>query len=817
MYMALTLMIAALGMAETDSPAALAEIGGMLRGAGFEAGDALPGMASETSFRVTEIAQDYARPTPDACCHTLTPLRIGQRSFTHGIGAHANGRITLELNQPFSMFKAQAGIDNNSDTQGTRGSAVFIVEVDGMEQFRSGICRGGEAPVAVEVPLAGAKRLDLVLKDAGDGITCDQADWAEAVLVTTDGGNMPLSQGFRVPLFNRLPCSFDYDGKDAQEFLSQWPHQDMPLEEKESCMRLSRTWTEPGTNFEAQLNIRVWRTPPAVELQWVFHNGGTQPSLIISGVHSLDLHVPARDTQIVLHSCTGGLTGHLDGKPERTGFDVRQTPLGAKELTVAGGRSSQGDIPFYYLTGLPGGWGLGLALGWSGQWSAKGCFDAEHGETVFRAGMEPVHFRLPAGERVALPTALFIPFQGDVIKGANLMRRTLRDHYQARLGGEKFVAPVSYNSWFVFDNRVNEGMLKELASEAAPLGIEYFCLDSGWFDGDFPEGVGNWTIHQGKFPQGLRPVADHVHALGMKFGLWFEPERVANGTRWQKEHPDWLLGKNLLDVGRPEARALVLEMMSGFISEIGVDWIRFDFNIDPLPGWTQGETEENRGLVQIRYINGLYALLEDLMQRFPRLLIEQCAGGGRRIDLRTIQHGHTYWKSDDTYDQPLMRFHETGGNQFVLGSHLNTNYCRWGSEGEMLALCGGTLGFGIDFRKLSPMEKESIARVVAAYKQIRPLLNEDYYPLFEQMKQEQTWNGWQFLNPVTGEGCFIAYRPEGSPYSHASVKLRGLTETRNYSVRDMISGEESNGTGETLSKGFDIGLEPDSARLFYVK
>ncbi|HPO13118.1 MAG TPA: alpha-galactosidase [Candidatus Hydrogenedentes bacterium] len=811
------LIVVLLGMPDRVPLAAFVEIGGLLHDAGFEVGNAFPDMVAETGFRVIAASQEYAQPTPNACCHTLTPLRIGRVDFAHGIGAHANGRITLELNQSYSLFKTQAGIDNNSDTQGMRGSAVFIVEVDGVERYRSGVCRGGEEPVAVEVPLTGAKRLDLVLNDAGDGITCDQADWAEAVLVKEDGGSVPLSQGFRIPLFSQFPTSFEYDGKDAREFLPQWPHQDSPLEERADSIRLSRTWSEPGTGFEARLNIRVWRTPPSLELQWEFHNGGSKPSPIINGVNSLDLHIPARDGQVSLYSCTGGLTGHLDGKPERTGFEVCKTTLGTKELTVTGGRSSQGDMPFYYLTGLPGAWGLGLALGWSGQWRAEGRFDSAHGEAMFRAGMEPVHFRLPEGEHVALFTALFVPFQGEFMGGVNLMRRTLREHYQARIGGEKFVAPVSYNSWFVFDNRVNEGMLKELASEAAPLGIEYFCLDSGWFDGDFPEGVGNWTIHKGKFPQGLKPVADHVHALGMKFGLWFEPERVANNTRWQKEHRDWLLGDNLLDLGRPEARALVLEMMSGFISEIGVDWIRFDFNIDPLPGWTQGEGEDSRGLVQIRYINGLYTLLEELMQRFPNLLIEQCSGGGRRIDLRTIHYGHTYWKSDDTYDQPLMRFHETGGNQFILGSHLNTNYCRWGGEGELIALCSGTLGFGIDFRKLSSKEKGSIAQIVAAYKQIRPLLNEDYYPLFEQTKQEQTWCGWQFLNPETGEGCFIVYRPEHSPYSHASVRLQALPADRNYEVQEIIHGEQSNISSETLSNGFDIALEPDSACIYFFK
>lgn len=813
MAVALTLIIAALGFTGSDAPEGLNEIGNLLRTAGFEVGAALPDTGAGAAFRVTAASQDYAQPAPNACCHTNTPLRIGTADFAHGIGAHANGRISLELLAPCAAFTAKAGIDNNSDTQGSRGSAVFIVEVDGVERYRSGVCRGGEEAVAVEVPLTGAKRLDLVLNDAGDGITHDQADWAEATLVLENGGSVRVSDGFHVALFPVLPCSFAYDGKDSREFLAQWPHQDAPVESREDSLLFARAWSDPATGFEARLNIRVWRIPAAMETQWLFHNGGTEPSPMISGVNSLDLRVPARDGQMALYSCTGGLTGHLDGKPERTGFDVSKTTLGNKELTVSGGRSSLGDLPFYYLTGLPGAWGLGLALGWSGQWRAEGRFDGQRGETWFQAGVEPAHFRLPAGETAAMPTALFVPFHGEVIDGANRMRAMLREHYQARLGGERFTAPVSFNSWFVFDNRVNEGMLKELANEAAPLGIEYFCLDSGWFDGDFPEGVGNWTIHKGKFPEGLKPLADHVHGLGMKFGLWFEPERVANGTRWQKEHPDWLLGGNLLDLGRPEARALVLDMMSGFLSEIGVDWIRYDFNIDPLPGWNSAEDETSRGLVQIRYINGLYALLESLMARFPNLLIEQCSGGGRRIDLRTIQYGHTYWKSDDTYDQPLMRFHETGGNQFILGSHLNTNYCRWRSEGELLALFGGPLGFGADFRTLSADQKKVTARAIAAYKSIRPLLNEDYYPLFGQMKTGQTWNGWEFIDAATGKGCFIVYRPEDSPYSHAAIRLRGVPAERSYTVRDVITGEESTLSGEALRAGLDIALEPGAAKV----
>lgn len=818
MGLIVVLLLAASGASIDAVPSGLSEIGQMLADSGFDAAGLLSGKASASAFRVVSVSQEYGVPTPDVCCHTRTALRIGQEEFLHGIGAHANGRITLELLRPFTAFKAEVGIDNNSDTQGQRGSAVFIVEVDGKESFRSPVCRGGDAPVPVEVPLSGAKTLTLVLNDAGDGIAHDQADWAQASLVGEDETILPVSAGFDAPLLDSIPSSFQYDGKDSDAFLPGWSCMDAPAQEQDGAILLERTWTDPDTGFEACLRVRVRSLPPSFETQWVFRNGGAQPSPIIGGVRSIDLVVTALDRQVTLHSCSGGLTGHLDGAPEPTGFDLSRTPLGEKGLTVKGGRSSNGDLPFYYLTGLPGGWGLGLALGWSGQWRAEGRFDSGTERTTFTAGMEPAHFRLPPGEEVALPTALFIPFKGGVSEGVNLMRRTLREHYQARLGGEPFQAPVSFSSWFVFDNRVNESMLKELATEAAPLGIEYFCLDSGWFDGDFPEGVGNWTVHQVKFPNGLKPVADHVRGLGMKFGLWFEPERVANGTRWHREHPDWLLGGYLLDLGRPEARTLVLDMMSGIIAEAGVDWIRYDFNVDPLPAWAGAEDEESGGLVQIRYINGLYTLFEALMERFPNLLIEQCSSGGRRIDLRTIQYGHTFWKSDDTYDQPLMRFHEMGGNQFLLGSHLNTNYCRWRSEGELLALFAGPLGFGVDFRALSGEEKESIRRIVEAYKRIRPLLNEDYYALFQPVKDDpDDWCGWQFINPSSGEGCVIAYRPEDSPYTRAAVRLRGVDPEKDYGVRDLLTGKTSAESGQRLLDGYEIELEPGTACVHQFK
>ena len=813
--------------AATDLSSESRQVRAWLGSLGVHAGWEMP-REMPAGFEVLSAHQDYRRPAPDMCCHTYTPLRIGSRSFEKGVGAHANGAIVVRLLEDFVRFAAYVGIDNNEDTKGARGSARFVVKVDGEERFRSPVCRGGEEPVKVEVGLSGASQLELILEDAGDGYSYDQADWAEAALVTGDGTRRYIGDalpGAAATVFVDAPTRFAYGGKDCWALFGGWHREDAAAEPAPGGQRYSTTWTEPETGFRATLLATVFETPPAVELQWRFENTGAAPSAVIADVRSLDLRALGAEGAAELVSCRGGTTGNLSNEP---GFEIIRTRLGKRRLTVTDGRSSNGDLPFYMLQGLRGGWGVVAALGWSGGWRAEARFDKALDRVVLEAGMTPVRFRLPSRETVSLPTALLVPFRGGAAKGSNRLRRLLREHYQAQLDGKPVPPPVSFNSWFVFDNNVNETMLRELADEAAALGLEYFCLDAGWFEGDFPHGVGNWTLDRSKFPNGLKAVADHVHGLGMKFGLWFEPERVSAGTRWAKEHPELLCGvvdpaaaadaatkaRYLLDLGQPAARELVLSMMDGIIRDAGVDWIRYDFNIGPASIWAAAEGPGEQGLRQIRHINGLYTMLDDLMKRQPTLLIEQCSSGGRRIDLETIRRGHTFWKSDDTRDQPLMRFHETGGNVFLLAGHLNTNYCDFRSQGELLALFAGPLGFGADFRALTAVQKDFIRQAVAAYKQIRPYLNLDYYPLFSQTRSQETWNGWEFLDPDAQEGCFIVYRPQPSRYGQADMRLQGLAPERIYQLEELITGDTATATGQELATTFAVTLEPGAAQVW---
>lgn len=197
----------------------------------------------------------------------------------------------------------------------------------------------------------------------------------------------------------------------------------------------------------------------------------------------------------------------------------------------------------------------------------------------------------------------------------------------------------------------------------------------------------------------MGPVADYVRSKGLKFGLWFEPERVANDTHLAREHPDWILWKHgkeprssaflrekypdhvyfnksygLLYFGRPEVQQWVCELLDRYIRDYGVRYIRHDFNIDPLSYWDANDGPGRRGMTQLRHVQGLYSVLDWIRNRHPDTVLEGCASGGRRIDLETVRRFHTFWISDYTVDPSIIRFHLFGIHHFLPGNYHYVQY-----------------------------------------------------------------------------------------------------------------------------------------------
>ncbi len=608
-----------------------------------------------------------------------------------------------------------------------------------------------------------------------------------------------------------IPGSFTYGGQSSQTLLPTWAKTVATSISPEGRQVDETTWQEPDGGLTA-----TWRVEHlgqnSAEYRWIFENKGTTPTKVLSSVAAIDLTIANAD-RMELTTSTGGLDGP-------SAFNLSKKQLSQSfTLSADTGRSSNKDLPLWIIQDTTANVGKYVGVGWSGQWQAD--FRPVAGQNASRmtAGMSSFNIAVPTGERIVSASILVGEYQGNAQAGANALRRIINDEYVAKLGDKRLAPPVSWNSWFTFDNNVNDVMLRRQVDAVAGLGVEYFCIDAGWFTGAFDAGLGNWTPDPAKFPGGLRPIGEYVAQKGMKLGLWFEPGRAMPGTRLATEHPEWVY-RNQVKLELPEARDWLFNEMCKNIDDGNVGWIRYDMNQgyfapDPLTAWTERDTPYTLGLTQIRYLQGEYELLDRLREKYPEMVIESCASGGRRIDLETIRRAHTFWKSDETNNLIVARSQETGGNMFLPGGLLNTNLPNSSNAStfDLRSLFAGPLGFATDWTRLDDAARQRVADAIAEYKQVRHLLNKDYYPLFPQTTDTSQWVGWEFFDPATGEGFMTILRPEDSAISSATVLLGGVDPGMTYELSRLDGSQVRQIAGAHLLSGLPISLEPGGSEL----
>jgi hypothetical protein len=436
------------------------------------------------------------------------------------------------------------------------------------------------------------------------------------------------------------------------------------------------------------------------------------------------------------------------------------------------GRSSAETLPVAILGDQSGTAGLALMLEWSGSWSmgfslgAPRVGDPSFTETDLPRVAEGVYLRIGAwglgldlrpGEELPLPRLLISAYEGDLEAGGNALRRHVRRHVAPSLNGEEVRPPTSYNQFFAFANDFSAASLKPAVTVSETIGLEAFVVDAGWFEDDFPVGTGNWDrVSSMKFPGGMRPFADFVGEHGMRFGMWFEPEWAHEGSQLHREHPEWfwetpplppigdptgpgflhgvtdyLQGENylMMDFGLPEVQAWWLEHAVRAHREWGIRWLKWDFNHHPRPNWEHDVPAGQIGWRQIRHIAGLYGTLDAIMAECPDLLIEQCAGGGHRMDLGMIRRGHTYWIDDVDKNSDLNRAFQHGINTVLPGNYANVNLCLPGydfSDYDYLSHSAGPFGLTGPLWDASPSQLESLAGAVSRFTDFRHLLLGDF-------------------------------------------------------------------------------------------
>lgn len=359
---------------------------------------------------------------------------------------------------------------------------------------------------------------------------------------------------------------------------------------------------------------------------------------------------------------------------------------------------------------------------------------------VVEAGFATENLRLTVevGERIELPTLIFFNAKNKTDLDAYKLHRVYNDLYPRRK------MPVVYNSWLYCFDKLDIDALLEQAEQAAALGIEAFMIDAGWFGKgeNWSREVGDWEENAQSGPRGrLAELSERVRALGMTFGLWFEPERAALTSRAVAEHPDFYIQQKFFDFANPAAVEHMLETVSGQIEKYQIGWVKFDFNAT-LPADPSGN-----GFY--RYLRGQRRFLEELRRRFPALYITNCASGGGRMELAQGALTDSFWLSDnqgplegvrilkDTLKRmPTALIERWNVQRYAEG------FPRYGAEGPVGVLfsCndatweqmtnvdpsfseqfinGGPIGFSCDLTALSPEYRERWKAHIARFKEDR--------------------------------------------------------------------------------------------------
>ena len=411
---------------------------------------------------------------------------------------------------------------------------------------------------------------------------------------------------------------------------------------------------------------------------------------------------------------------------------------------------------------------------------------------------EQFSYPLESGEEFFVPeTILSYSSRGLSVLSQNL-HRCIRTHV-CRGKYRDAVRPVLLNSWeasyFDFDGQ----SIYELAKQAADMGVEMLVLDDGWFGkrDDDNSGLGDWQVNEKKLGEPLGTIIEKINALGLKFGIWFEPEAVSEDSELYRAHPDWALtipGRDpvrsrnqlVLDFSRPEVVDHIFGQVCSILDQGNIEYVKWDMNRS-LCDCFSGNTAE-QGRVMYDYVLGLYDFLERLVQRYPDLLIEGCSGGGGRFDAGMLYYTPQIWCSDnsDARDRVDIQYGTSFGYPVsAVGSHVSAvpnhqNGRVTPIETRAITAMAGTFGYELDPKKLSQEEKEEVRMQIQDYKKYAPLIQNGLYYRLTDPFQEPV-GAWEFVSEDKEEALVNAVMLEvHGNMTPGYIRLKGLEENCMY-------------------------------------
>lgn len=424
------------------------------------------------------------------------------------------------------------------------------------------------------------------------------------------------------------------------------------------------------------------------------------------------------------------------------------------------------------------------ALAYSGNWRID-IESLDAGCTRIHGGEDDIDTRFTLQSGDSHLTSSF--FAGCTASGKNSAAQRLHQLQRQYLQIDHGSLPVLYNSWEATGFDLSDAQQMALADKAALIGVELYVIDDGWFGARRHDraGLGDWSVSPDVFPDGLNPLISHVHKLGMKFGLWFEPEMVNPDSDLYGAHPNWVLhypgrerfeqrNQLILDFGRPDVVDYIEGQLVAFLDAHPIDFIKWDMNRLANPaGSVAGRA------IWRKHVEGVYRIMDTLLGRYPQISIQSCSAGGGRVDLGMAQRADQFWISDNTdafhrihSQDTFAQFYAPNAMECWVTDSPNHQTQRYSSLRARFAIAmRGVLGIGSDLSQLSREELNAYSQHIAFYKSVRELVQEGTCHKIAYPASHQKCSAWWFVKEDGTEGFLSSVLIEHKP-GHIVPRLR---------------------------------------------
>ena len=523
---------------------------------------------------------------------------------------------------------------------------------------------------------------------------------------------------------------------------------------------------------------------------------------------------------------------------------IERAPLhhGKQGVDSVKGESSHQNNPFVALVSHNADEDMGEAYGFNLVYSGNFFAQAEvtqHKHTRFVMGINHFDFNwfLESGAEFTAPEVVMVYSSN----GIGAMSRTFHDLYREHLIRGEYKdkrRPILINNWEATYFNFNTEKLIDIAKEASKLGIEMLVMDDGWFghrDSD-NSSLGDWFVYEKKINGGLKYLVDEVNKLGMKFGIWFEPEMISPDSELYKAHPEWaiqIVGREMsmsreqyvLDYSNPEVRDYIYGLMKKVLDSANIEYIKWDMNRQLTEvGSTYLPAERQRELWH-RYVLGVYDVMNRLTTDYPHILLENCSGGGARFDPAMLYFSPQIWCSDDT--DAIERLKIQHGTSLcypasAMGAHVSDcpnhtvgRSTPFATRGDVAMV--GTFGYELDVTRIPQADRDAIPGQIAEFNKYNPVIRIGDQYRIGNMFEDTTWDAWMFVAKDKSEALFTFVQVLGRPnYPCYRVKLKGLDPDADY--LNEMTGEVHKGSA-LMYAGVNVQADGDfkSVKMYFKK